>query len=324
MVLALSFAEPLALLALLAIPALVVLHAAAERRARRTAVRHPGVGVLAAVVAQGGGQSPWRRWLPLALFLTAIAVLVGALARPERTVAVTEEEASVMLVFDASRSMEAQDVPPNRLSAAREAALAFVDELPDSVRLGLVAFSDRPFEVIRPARDKDVTRASLLALQPVAGTATGDALVVALEALPRRGRRTEDGLPPAAIVLLSDGAAQQGVDPVAVARQAGRLGIPISTVALGTDEGTVPGRFGEPMPVPPDRESMRDVARLSGGQAFEVADAERLRRIYESLGASLRPKTEQRQVTSTFAGVGLLLALAGIGLGLRWNGRLTA
>ena len=315
-----SFGAPLFLLALLAIPAALAARAYAQRQARRHAVRFPGVPVLAGVV---GSESPLRRHLPLALLLASLAALAVALAKPQRSVAVPDERASLMLVLDASRSMEAVDVRPTRLEAARSAALAFMDEIPDRVRLGVVGYSDRPYTIVRPSQDRTATEGTIRSLEPIGGTATGDALQAALDALPRRGAQTGDGRPPSAIVLLSDGQATDGVDPVEVARRAGASRVPIYTIALGTPDGVVPGGpFGGSLPVPPDPETLREIAAESGGEAYEVDDADRLREIYERLGAQLSTKTEEREITAGFAGAALVLLLGAAGLGVLRQGRL--
>ncbi|HYF24098.1 MAG TPA: VWA domain-containing protein [Baekduia sp.] len=314
-----SFGSPVALLALLAIPALLFARSAARARARRNAVRFPGVPVLAEVA---GHETAWRRVLPLGLVLAALAVMAVALARPQTTVAVPDERASLMLVLDASRSMEAIDVDPSRLEAARAAALAFLDEIPDRVRVGVVGYSDRPYTVVRPSLDRTATDGTIRSLEPLGGTATGDALQAALEVLPRRldaaGRR-----PATAIVLLSDGQATDGADPVAVARRAGSARVPIYTIALGTPDGVVEGGpFGGVLPVPPDPQTLAEIAAVSGGAAYEVDDADRLKEIYQRLGAQLSTKREEREITAGFAGAALVLLLVGALLGARWQGRL--
>lgn len=314
-----SFGAPLFLLALLAIPALLAARVWARKQARRHAVRFPGVPVLAGVVGQ---ERRLRRLLPLGLLVASLAALAVALAKPQRSVAVPDERASLMLVLDASRSMEATDVAPTRLEAARAAALAFMDEIPDRVRLGVVGYSDRPYTIVRPSQDRTATEGTIRSLEPLGGTATGDALQAALDALPRR--TTTVGLgPPSAIVLLSDGQATDGADPVQVARRAGGARVPIFTIALGTPDGVVEGGpFGGQLPVPPDPETLREIAQLSGGQAYEVDDAERLKEIYERLGAQLSTKTEEREITAGFAAAGLVLLLGAAVLGVRRQGRL--
>jgi len=283
-----SFAAPLFLLALLALPAGAALHALAQRRRRRYAVRFPGV---------------------------PLAALALALARPEATVAVPVEQASVMLVTDTSRSMTATDVAPDRLSAARSAAERFLDEAPDELRAGAVAFSDSAYVLQPPTTDHDQVRAALAGLVADGGTATGDGLDAALRALePPEGDRR----PPAAVVLLSDGKQTTGRDATEVAQEAGRLKIPVYTVALGTPDGVVDGM----LPVPPDPQALAAIARASGGQAFEASDADQLTAVYERLGSQLGTRKETREITAAFAGAGILL-LGGALIGsVRWLGRL--
>ena len=183
--------------------------------------------------------------------------------------------------------MLSQDVAPTRIDAARRAALSFVDKVPSGLQLGLVGYNTVPFLAEGPTLERDRVRSGIESLQADGGTATGDALAEALKRLQQRkdaqGRRA-----PAAIVLLSDGKSTDGRDPVEVARQAGRLGIPISTVALGTDEGVVPGGpFGAPLSVPPDPESLRQIAAASKGDAFQVGEAGQLNDVYRRLGSQL-------------------------------------
>jgi Ca-activated chloride channel homolog len=314
----LSFASPVYLLALLILPAGALLHAAARRRRRRFAVRLPAAGTLAGIV---GPRSTWRRRIPPALLALAVVALAVALARPERTVAVPIERASVALVMDGSRSMEATDVDPTRLEAAKSAANRFLDAVPSQLRVGLVGYSDTPHTVQAPSQDREATRLTIGSLEADGGTATGDALNVALQSLlnqkDRGGRR-----PPAAIVLLSDGKTTAGQDPVTVARRAARARVPIYTVALGTPEGVVEGGpFGGTLAVPPDPVTLRRIARASGGQAFKVEDSAELERVYKRLGSQVGTKQEKREITSGFAGIGLALLAAGAFAAIRWRGR---
>jgi Ca-activated chloride channel homolog len=305
-----SFAAPLFLLGLLAVPAGVVLHLLAQRRRRRFAVRFPGapVAALAAPVT-----SRWRRHVPSALLALAVAGLVTALARPETTVAVPVEQASVVLVTDTSRSMTATDVAPDRLDAARQAAERFLDEAPDELRVGVVACSDVPRTLQPPTTDHEQVRAALAGLIADGGTATGDGLAAALESL-----ETGDRRPPAAVVLLSDGKQTTGRDAIEVAREAGRLRVPVYTVALGTPDGVVDGVLR----VPPDPEALRQIAEASGGQAFEAADGDQLTAVYERLGSQLGTREETREVTAAFAAAGIVLLGGALVGSVRGFGRL--
>nr|WP_246852349.1 VWA domain-containing protein [Patulibacter sp. SYSU D01012] len=313
-------AAPLFLLLLLLLPAGWLALRAARARRKRHAIRMPAVSTLRAIA----GAQPWhRRWLPAVLLAAAVALLAVAIARPERTVKVPVERATVMLVTDASGSMDAQDVQPTRMDAARNAALSFLDGVPAQTRVGLIGYSSTPSTVQEPTTDRAVVRDALNALRADGGTATGDALAVALDALKAEGDPAGGDKPPGAVLLLSDGASMTGEDPIAVAERARREGVPVYTVALGTDQGYVTGgRYGASiLRVPPDPETMRQIARVSGGESFTVDDANELDKIYEQVGARVATESEQREITAWFAGAALLVLLAGVGLGVRWRSR---
>jgi Ca-activated chloride channel family protein len=310
-----SLAAPWFLLALAIVPMAVAAQRLSARRRNRFAVRFPAAVTLAGVIA---APSAWRRRLPAVLLAAAVATLAVALARPQKTVAVAAREASIVLVIDTSRSMEAQDVEPDRLAAARKAAQRFVGKVPKQINVGVVAFSDVIHTVQAPVRDRDTIRATIDALQPIGGTNTGGALEAALSTLTRKKRQER---PPSAIVLLSDGKATDGPDPVTVAGRARRERIPISTVALGTPDGVVEGGpYGGFLPVPPDPETMRAIARASGGQAFTAENSDQLGKVYERLGSRIGSRSEKREITAAFAAGGLLFLLAGTGLAARWRG----
>ncbi len=320
--LAISFGNPLFLLALLLIPLVLLVQRAARRRTRVYAVRFTAVPTLRAAAAAGSAAA-WRRWVPLTLLLAAIAALALALAKPQRTVAVPVEQASIMMVTDHSRSMIATDVKPSRLAAAKQAANLFLDKLPGTIRVGVTTFSDVPDGTLAPSADHDQARAMINAQVANGGTDTGDALAVALQTLAndRRNGRTA----PAAIILLSDGATTTGRDPVAVAAQAKAARTPIYTVALGTADATIPNPdpgFGPPsLQVPPDPELLKQIADASGGQAFTAQDDNQLSSIYKALGSQLGTRDTHHQVTIAFVIAGLVLLLGAAAGSLRWNGR---
>ncbi|HEX8086189.1 MAG TPA: VWA domain-containing protein [Solirubrobacteraceae bacterium] len=312
-----SFANPDWLLALTLIPAGIAFSVLARRRRRRWAVRFPAVATVAAVAPR---PSAWRRRIPAALLALAVVALVGALARPQSTVAVPVERATVMLITDGSRSMQAVDVEPSRIAAAKAAAQSFLDKVPDRLRVGFVGYSQTPTIVQRPTTEHEAVRTALENLIADGGTATGEAIDAALNALEEKGQR---GRAPAAIVLLSDGKSTDGRDPVDIARRAGKLKVPIYTVALGTEEGVVPGGpYGAPLPVPPDPETMRRIAQVSGGKAYEIDQGDALEQVYSQLGSRLGTKKEKREVSSSFALGGLLLLAGAAGLAVRWRSRL--
>jgi Ca-activated chloride channel family protein len=309
-----SFQAPLFLLGLVAIPLVLVALWAARRRPARYVVRFPAASTLAAVVGRTGRA---RRIIPPALLCLALAGLMTALARPEATIAVPVERASVMLVTDTSGSMNATDVSPSRLAAAQQAANRFLERVPESLQTGLVAYADGPHTVLRPTQDREQVEATVQALRAEGGTATGDALQSALNALGERGTKS----PPAAIVLLSDGASKAGRDPAEVAQEARAAGVPIYTVALGTADGVVE-QGGQVINVAPDPQALAEVAEISGGRAFAAEDADALDEVYETLGSRIGTKKERREISAGFAAVGLLLLGGAAFTSLRWRGRL--
>ncbi len=319
-----SFASPLVLIALLALPALVVLYAANVRAARRAAASFANPALAAAVTPRRPGL---RRHVPFAILALAITALVIAAARPQRTIAVPVERASIMLATDTSGSMQATDVKPSRLAAVRRAAVAFSARVPKRVNVGVMQFGGRAAVLQSPTTDREAVKAAVARLSPRGGTAMGDAIVAALRALKKpagiNGRR-----PPAALLLISDGASTRGVDPVAAAQQARRQKVPVYTVALGTQRGTITvpragGQGGtETRRVPPDPATLREVARASGGRFFAAADAKGLDAIYKRLGSQLGRKRVKHEISSSFAGGALLLLLAGAGTSLRLFGRI--
>jgi len=310
-----SFQAPLFLFALAVVPLALTALFLARRRPARYVVRFPALPTLAQVMPRGGR---WRRRVPPALLCLALAGLALALARPETTVAVPVEQASVVLVTDTSGSMEATDVAPSRLAAAKAAAARFLDRVPDELRVGLVAYSDAPHTVLRPTEDRATVRAAVDRLAADGGTATGDALASALRAL---GEQEGEDRPPAAVVVLSDGATTTGRDPVEVAGEAGTAGVPVYSVALGTAEGRIESH-GQVVPVPPDPEALREVAQRSGGAAFAAEDADALDEVYERLGSRIGTREEKREISAGFAAAGLLLLGGALGTSLRWRGRL--
>jgi Ca-activated chloride channel family protein len=316
-----SFASPLFLLALLLVPAALAAQLASRRRTRRYAVRFTGV---AALRAAAGTTPAWRRHLPAALLLGALALLALALAKPQRSVAVPIQRASIMLVTDHSRSMMATDVNPTRLDAGKRAAHTFLDQLPRGVSVGATTFSDVPDATQPPSRDHALARKLVDEQQADGATATGDALQVALDTLRTAPKGAGGKRPPSAIVLLSDGATTVGRDPVAVAHAAGRLKIPIYTIALGTRDATVPNPgFGPPLlSVPPDPATMRAIAQASGGRSFSAEDDQQLSTIYRTLGSQLGTRTVHREITAAFAIGGLVLLLGAAAGSVRWTGRL--
>jgi Ca-activated chloride channel homolog len=317
-----SFQAPVLLLALLLLPAAVAVYTRLERNRRRAAHQFAAGPTMPSVAPNRPG---WRRHAPMAAYAVALVVLAIALARPQATVAVPEERASIVLATDESGSMAATDVTPSRLEAAREAAKTFLDDVPKRVRVGTVVFNHGVGAVDTPTTDRDRIRATLDRMRPTGGTATGGALSAALGLLQGQSRK-RDRRVPGAIVLLSDGKATHGRQPLPVARAAARARIPIYTVALGTNEGTIdvpqPSGGTVPKAVPPDRESLQRIAAVSRGEAFEAGDADELRAVYERLNSQITTRPEKRQITAAFAAGGAVMLLTGGLMSLLWFGRL--
>jgi Ca-activated chloride channel family protein len=320
-----SFAAPLVLFGLVAIPLLAMAYMRVERSRRSAAAAFASPALQPSVAPRRPG---WRRHAPLTVFALALAALIVAAARPQRTVAVPVERASIMLATDVSGSMTATDVQPNRLTAAKRAAVQFVGSVPKQVNVGVMAFNQTPRVLQSPTRDRRAVSSAIARMASTGGTATGEAINTATAVL-NRAPGVGQKRPPGAIVLLSDGASTSGRDPVAAAQAAGKLKIPIYTVALGTPQGTIrtklPTRAGggyTTTPVPPDPRTLEQIARASGGKSFTAASAGGLKAVYERLGSQLGKKNEQRQVTSAVAGGGLLLLLGGALMSLGLFGRI--
>lgn len=302
-----SFASPWWLLALLAIPLLLLAASASRARADRYAIRFPAAQSLAEAASASRSR---LQYLPPAFLVLALLLLGLALARPQRSVKVPIAGATVVLVTDHSGSMSAMDVEPTRLDAATSAAISFLNATPPKARVGIVAYSGLVDRAEQPTRDRGLVKEVLRSQVADGSTATGSALQVALQML--RRQRTSGKRPPSAILLLSDGATKAGPDPLVIARAAREQGVPISTVALGKPGTTIPNPQDPTMPVDvsPDPEGLAEIAAITGGRAFTTADADRLTSIYEFLGSSLATRTVKRDMTEQFAAAGLLLLLA--------------
>jgi len=267
-----SFREPVLLLALALLPLAIAAYVLAQRRRRRYAVRYPAVDVLAGVA----GRS-WGRHIPAALALLALTALLIAMGRPERTVAAPQRQGTVMMVTDTSGSMDATDVSPSRLKAAQAAARALGKKLPEQFRLGLVSFNNVAEQLVAPTTDRTQVNAAIDGLKVHGSTAMGDGLELGLRSARTQIKDTEGRLRrlPAVMVLLSDGKSERGSEPVEVADKAKKLKVPIYTIALGTQSGTL-NRGGKAIPVPPDNVTLRDVAETTGGRFFAAPSAARL------------------------------------------------
>jgi Ca-activated chloride channel homolog len=310
-----SFQAPAFLLALALVPLAAIAYGAAQRRRRAAADAFVSPAVRASALPRTPG---WRRHAPIALYGAALAALAVALARPEATVAVPTEQASVVLAIDRSGSMRASDVAPSRLAAVKSAAARFLDRVPRRVNVGAVTYNGQPDVLAAPDTDRAPVRAAIEAIEARGGTASGEGLAAALDLIRRGGAER----PPGAVVLISDGKSTSGRDPVEVAREAAQLGVPVYTVALGTPDGTVVDAQGNTRDAAPDPATMQAIAEASGGQSFTVEDADRLSAVYERLGSQVATEREPREITAAFAGGALALVAGGALLSLHWFRRL--
>lgn len=313
-----SFHAPTFLIALLLLPLAVALYVRAERRRARATARIVAPRLLPAVLPRRPGA---RRHVPVAFHALALAGLLLALARPHATMAVEAERATVVVLTDRSGSMQATDVAPTRLVAATRAADSFLKSISGKVRVGAIAFNHQPTLLSSPTTDYAEVRQALAGVKASGSTATGDALAAALQ-LVRTARTGAAAKAPAAIVLLSDGKSVRGRAVTPVARAAARAKVPVYTVALGTAAGTITSPSGTTTAVPPDVATLRDVARVTGGQAFGIEDAAELTRVYERLGSQVATERRDQEVTSLFAGGALALVALGVAASLRTTGRL--
>ena len=317
-----TLVAPSRLWLLLLVAGLAALYLWLGRRRRHRAVRFSNMALLASVAPRRPG---WRRHLPAAMTALAMASLILALAGPTRQVRVPKKAATVMLVLDMSASMEAVDVAPSRYQAAISAAKTFISDLPDQVRVGLISFDRRPAVVTSPTADHQAVLDGLDQLTVGPGTAAGDALYAALDAIAgaqeAAGLTPEEGDKGAAIVLLSDGVTTVGSPVTAAAQQAADRGIPVSTIAFGTDAGTVTVQ-GRMIAVPADPDTMAQVAELTSGRFFEAVTADELRTVYEDIGTRVGYETTTRDASGGVLAVGALALAGAFGLGLAWNGRL--
>ena len=320
------FASPLFLLLLLAVPVVVAAWVWLDRRRDRSASAWASPALLPNMAA---GTSGRRRYVPLALFLLGLTFLLVGFARPEATFDSAREGATVVLVIDVSASMQATDVKPTRLRAARATALRFLDGLPDKYRVGVVTFAEHVSVPVTPTYDRERAK-RVLAFSPGGeGTAVARAVTRAVDVARRTvGRIAADkSRPPAAVLLISDGAQTQGrATPQQAGTYARKRGIPVSAVALGTRAGVVerklPGGFTERIQVPPDPTALKTIASASGGTFFAATGQAQLDRVYDELGSRLAHQRKRREVTPAAGGAGIVFLLAGAVLSGAWFRRI--
>lgn len=329
-----TFLEPGRLLLLVLPVAGAIAYLAALQRREQYAVRFTNLALLDKVAPETPG---WRRHLPAAVLLAGVAALALAVAKPAVAVDVPRDRATVILAVDVSRSMEADDVSPTRIEAAREAARNFVELAPAELEIGVVAFSGAAAGMLAPTADRDAAAGAIDRLSLGDGTAIGEGIHAAVEmALSHRpseaigpeqgdgggdGDSDDEDDPAEAIIVLSDGETTMGRPDLAGAGEAADAGIPVSTISFGTGAGVVFIQ-GQGIPVPVNEGALEQVASTTGGEFFTAATAEELQSILDAVGSQVAVEQEQREVTDWFAGAGLALVLLAAAGSLMWFSRM--
>ena len=347
-----TLAWPWGLAALLAIPALLLARWLLRRRRRRAAIRVSSI----AIVRAAAGRPSWTRRIPAALLLIAIGVLAVAAARPQAALALASDDTTIMLTIDSSGSMCSTDVEPNRLAVAEQSASDFVRSQGAGAKIGLVTFSGAAGLLVPPTDDKDALIAALQALTTNRGTAIGQAILTSLDAIAENdpavaGTGVDVQRPEGAdyaadvIVLLTDGANTQGVDPLTAAQAAADRGVRIYTISFGTTnpadvicqpsqmggfDGPGFGGFGRPGPgggfggpgpnaLVADEGTLERIAETTGGEHYTAQDAAQLQEALADLPKHLTTATRQVDLAAWFAAGGGMLVVAAVALSLWWN-----
>ncbi|HLO33168.1 MAG TPA: VWA domain-containing protein [Anaerolineales bacterium] len=337
-----SFIWPTLLLTLFCIPLLILLYWRMQGQRRKFAARFGSLGLVHDAKGSGVGL---RRHIPATIFLGGISILVFSLARPQATVSVPKIEGTVILTFDVSGSMAATDFQPTRMEAAKAAARQFVENQPSGVSIGVVVFSDGGISVQPPTNQRDETIATIDRLVPRRGTSVGNGILVALNTIvvdagdPPILNTTDLSQPPdsqapsptpipapqgwypsAAIVLLTDGENNETPDPSMAADLAANLGVRVYTVGIGSPAGADLEVEGFKVHTSLDEATLQMISSTTGGVYYNAGDEQQLRKIYADLKPKLSIKPEQMELTSIFAGFGMIIFLLGGMLSLLWFG----
>ncbi|HEX3393621.1 MAG TPA: VWA domain-containing protein [Acidimicrobiales bacterium] len=303
---------------LVAVAALVVGYVVSQFRADKYAVRFSNLPLLASVAPKRPG---WRRHLPAAAFALALVTFVLAFAQPTRNTRVPREEATIVMAVDVSLSMQATDVEPSRLEAAKAAAASFVDLVPAKLNIGLVSFSGTAQVLVAPTTDHSLLKRNIANLQLGPATAIGEAIYASLGAVASVPTQPGKKPPPARIVLMSDGATTVGRPNESAVQAAVDAQTPVSTIAFGTDTGTVFVE-GSQVRVPVNKDALRTIADETKGSFFEASSAKELKKVYADIGSSVGYRTVRKEATSLFVGLGLAFALVAAATSLAWFSRL--
>jgi Ca-activated chloride channel family protein len=315
------FIAPAWLWLLVLVAALLVAYVLLQLRRTKYVARFSNLELLGSVAPRRPG---WRRHLTFALLLAGLTVLTVGVAQPTAAVRVPRDRATVMLAVDVSLSMQATDVLPSRIDAAKAAGKKFVGLLPSRINLGLVAFGGNASVLVSPTVDRAPVEAAIKGLKLQESTAIGEAIFTSLQAITVFGQATTakgDKPPPARIVLLSDGTTTVGRPVSAAVDAAKKAGVQVSTIAFGTDNGTVTYQ-GDTIPVPADKQALQQIADDTGGTFHTAASVQELEQVYQNIGQQIGYTTKQRDVSWRYMAVGLLVLLAAAGTSMLWSGRL--
>src|SRR5919205_458809 len=334
-----TFQWPEFLWLLAALPVLAVLYFYVLRRRKKFALRYSNLALVKTAMA----GSTWRRHVPPAILLVALAALIVAMSRPTAVVTLPSQHETVILAMDVSGSMRASDVEPNRLVAAQAAAKTFIAEQPDHVRVGIVAFAGTATVAQAPTRNKEDLYAAIDRFQLQRATAIGSAIIVSLATLfpdggydvaaysygaeKRKPPANFKPVPPgsygsAVIILLTDGQRTTGPDSVMAARLAAERGVRIFTVGVGTPEGKIVGFDGWSMHVRLDEETLRAIADLTRGEYFYAGNAVDLKKIYQTMNTRLVMETKKTEIGAFFSAAAAFLVLLAALLSLAWFNRI--
>jgi Ca-activated chloride channel family protein len=323
-----TFLAPSHLWFLLVIAGLAAAYVALQIRRRHYAVRFANLELLESVAPRRPG---WRRHVAAAAVGLALVAFIVSLARPVRAELVPRKQAIVMLVLDTSASMEATDVSPSRIESAVAAAKSFIADVPDTFQIGLVTFNKTAQLVAAPTTDHETVIAALDTVTTAPGTAAGEGIYTALDAIDAaiaaaNGDATTASSSATAakkvstIVLLSDGETDVGRSVTDAAQAAADANVPVTTIAYGTDQGTIT-LDGKTVSVPSDPAQMQAVADTSGGTAFQASSASELSSVYSDIQGRVGYHHEQREILRWFVGVGVIALIAAAGASMVWSGR---
>ena len=339
-----TFIWPEMLWGLLAVPLLIALYVWLLRRRKKTALRFASLSLVKEAL---GRRTAWRRHLPPALLLAAITTLLVAAGRPAAVISLPTQQETIILAMDVSGSMRATDVLPDRITAAKEAAKAFVADLPRNVRIAVVQFAGTAAVVQAPTLSRDDVVAAIERFQLQRGTAIGSGIVLSLATLfPDAGIDLSQitgqrAMPPApgdkprpeftpvapgsyasgAIILLTDGQRTTGPDPLEAAKMAADHGVRVYTVGVGTKEGETIGFEGWSMRVRLDEETLKNIANLTRADYFYAGTAADLKKVYQGLSTRLIVEKKETEISALFAAFGALLVVIAAGLSVWWFGR---